>query len=225
MRAIILAAICMTALAGCHSSSTTVSFTPAALKDCSPNANPPAVIDVHWDASKANPKGGVVVRVTNDKTPVRTGVFGGAPGTPWTAGNASGSATTGEWVFAGTTFFVTEAASGDVLARFLVRAREVQESVSLLLQLLDDAGADEIVSDEPLRIRPNASGLGLVEGWRGTIAQRVEVSPDKRVSRLKIVDPSFFNWPALPVSLVDTIVPDFPLVNKSFNLSYAGNDL
>lgn len=120
---------------------------------------------------------------------------------------------------------VVSETTGDVLARFLVRAREVQESVSLLLQLLDDAGAGEIVSDEPLRFRPGAFGLGLVEGWRGTIAQRVEFSPDKRVRRLKIVDPSFFNWPALPVSLVDTIVPDFPLVNKSFNLSYAGNDL
>ena len=45
------------------------------------------------------------------------------------------------------------------------------------------------------------------------------------ISRLKIVDPSFLNWPALPVALADTIVPDFPLANKSFNLSYAGNDL
>jgi Ni,Fe-hydrogenase III large subunit len=45
------------------------------------------------------------------------------------------------------------------------------------------------------------------------------------LARVKIVGPSFFNWPALPVALTDTIVPDFPLTNKSFNLSYAGNDL
>jgi Ni,Fe-hydrogenase III large subunit len=45
------------------------------------------------------------------------------------------------------------------------------------------------------------------------------------LTRVKIVDPSFFNWPALSTSLHDTIVPDFPLANKSFNLSYAGNDL
>ena len=119
---------------------------------------------------------------------------------------------------------VTET-GGDVLARFLVRAREIQESVALLRHLIDAAGSGEIASAEPPQIRPGASGLGLVEGWRGTIAQRVEISPDRRVRRLKIVDPSFFNWPALPVALVDTIVPDFPLVNKSFNLSYAGNDL
>ena len=53
---------------------------------------------------------------------------------------------------------------------------------------------------------------------------RVELV-EGRVTRLKIVDPSFLNWPAVAVALVDTIVPDFPLVNKSFNLSYAGNDL
>ena len=69
------------------------------------------------------------------------------------------------------------------------------------------------------------TGLGLVEGWRGTIVHRVELDAAGSVSRVKIVDPTFFNWPALPVALADTIVPDFPLVNKSFNHSYAGNDL
>jgi Ni,Fe-hydrogenase III large subunit len=64
-----------------------------------------------------------------------------------------------------------------------------------------------------------------VEGWRGTICHRVELDRDGNLSRVKIVDPSFFNWPALPIALSDTIVPDFPLVNKSFNLSYSGNDL
>ena len=54
---------------------------------------------------------------------------------------------------------------------------------------------------------------------------RVEIGPDQRLTRIKVVDPSFFNWPALPVAIAGTIVPDFPLANKSFNLSYAGNDL
>jgi Ni,Fe-hydrogenase III large subunit len=54
---------------------------------------------------------------------------------------------------------------------------------------------------------------------------RVELGPDGRLSRVAVVDPSFLNWPALPVALADTIVPDFPLANKSFGLSYAGNDL
>ena len=69
------------------------------------------------------------------------------------------------------------------------------------------------------------SGVGIVEGWRGVIVHRVEVEDTGCLARVKVVDPSFFNWPALPVSLADTIVPDFPLANKSFNLSYAGNDL
>jgi Ni,Fe-hydrogenase III large subunit len=69
------------------------------------------------------------------------------------------------------------------------------------------------------------SGLGVVEGWRGTIVHRVEIDSNGRLSRVKIVDPSFMNWPALPICLAETIIPDFPLANKSFNLSYAGNDL
>ncbi len=67
--------------------------------------------------------------------------------------------------------------------------------------------------------------MGIAEGWRGTITHRVEIAPGGQLTRVKIVDPSFFNWPALPIALADTIVPDFPLTNKSFNLSYAGNDL
>ena len=69
------------------------------------------------------------------------------------------------------------------------------------------------------------AGLGIVEAWRGTLVHRVELGADGTLSRVKVVDPSFFNWPALPVALKDTIVPDFPLANKSFNQSYAGNDL
>ena len=64
-----------------------------------------------------------------------------------------------------------------------------------------------------------------MEGWRGSVVHRIEVDGSGRLARVKVVDPSFFNWPALSVALADTIVPDFPLANKSFNLSYAGNDL
>ena len=70
----------------------------------------------------------------------------------------------------------------------------------------------------------SGSGVGIAEGWRGVIVHRVELE-DGLLAHVKIVDPSFVNWPALPVSLANTIVPDFPLANKSFNLSYAGNDL
>jgi Ni,Fe-hydrogenase III large subunit len=68
-------------------------------------------------------------------------------------------------------------------------------------------------------------GHGIAEGWRGTIVHRVELAPAGTLDRIKIVDPSFFNWPALPVALTGAILPDFPLANKSLDLSYAGNDL
>jgi Ni,Fe-hydrogenase III large subunit len=65
--------------------------------------------------------------------------------------------------------------------------------------------------------------VGIVEGWRGTITHRIELAPDGTLTRTKIVDPSFFNWPALPAVLADTIVADFPLVNKSEAYSGAIN--
>ncbi|MFI9387735.1 NADH-quinone oxidoreductase subunit C [Kutzneria sp. NPDC052558] len=110
---------------------------------------------------------------------------------------------------------------GDVMSRFLVRAGEIQESIATIIALLHDARD----RDDTPPSAVSGSGVGIVEGWRGTIVHRVELAADGALRRVKIVDPSFVNWPALPVALADTIVPDFPLVNKSFNLSYAGNDL
>jgi Ni,Fe-hydrogenase III large subunit len=115
--------------------------------------------------------------------------------------------------------------SGDVMSRFQIRVAEIDSSTMIINELLGVLQPG--VYRSPIVARGKAgSGTGLVEGWRGTIAHRVEVGGDGSLSRVKIVDPSFFNWPALPVALAgDTIVPDFPLTNKSFNLSYAGNDL
>lgn len=116
---------------------------------------------------------------------------------------------------------------GDVLARFTVRAEEITASIRLItghVARLDGYRGASETGLSPTCGRPR-SGVGIVEGWRGTLVHRVEVGGDGRLTRVKIVDPSFFNWPALPVALADTIVPDFPLANKSFNLSYAGNDL
>lgn len=118
---------------------------------------------------------------------------------------------------------------GDVLARFQQRVDEIDASFTVLDTLC------RTVSPGVMRSRSGStprgpgqqmvSGVGIVEAWRGTIVHRVDIGADRQVTRNKIVDPSWFNWPALPVALADTIVPDFPLVNKSFNLSYAGNDL
>ena len=115
--------------------------------------------------------------------------------------------------------------TGDVLGRFLVRCDEVGASLALLGDYVDRDGPLAAHGPHPERDGNGGSGAGIVEGWRGTIVHRVEVDPTGRLRRVKVVDPSFFNWPALSVALADTIVPDFPLANKSFNLSYAGNDL
>ncbi|MGH3392089.1 MAG: NADH-quinone oxidoreductase subunit C [Actinomadura sp.] len=116
--------------------------------------------------------------------------------------------------------------SGDVLARFLIRADEIDISLNLISDLSGGLNPGVITSWPPQTTprRPTA-GSGIVEGWRGTITHRIELDTNAHLTRVKIVDPSFFNWPALPAALRDTIVPDFPLTNKSFNLSYAGNDL
>lgn len=112
---------------------------------------------------------------------------------------------------------------GDVMARFTIRIEEVRASLRLVADLAGRARAlSAAATPGPHRSGP---GLGIAEGWRGSTVHRVEVSPAGTLIRCKIVDPSFLNWPALSVALADTIVPDFPLANKSFNLSYAGNDL
>lgn len=125
------------------------------------------------------------------------------------------------------------AQDGDVLGRYTVRRDEFAASVELACHLLGlpdplSAQAPRVQAGESLRtsgLLP-VSGVGIVEGWRGTIVHRIEVASSGRLTRAKVVDPSWFGWPALPVALSgDTIVPDFPLANKSFNLSYAGNDL
>ncbi|MET7768806.1 NADH-quinone oxidoreductase subunit C [Nocardia sp. NPDC005366] len=122
---------------------------------------------------------------------------------------------------------VTEvgATGGDVLARYLVRRDEFAASTALVVGLVENHTGPLRFSEDRTNVHRAGSGVGIVEGWRGTIVHRVELGDDGRITRAKIVDPSWFNWPALPVAMADTIVPDFPLVNKSFDLSYAGNDL
>ncbi|WP_006243891.1 NADH-quinone oxidoreductase subunit C [Mycolicibacterium tusciae] len=118
------------------------------------------------------------------------------------------------------------ASSGDVAARYALRRDEYAASTALACYLVDAHSGPLSDASAPASGRTGAtSGVGIVEGWRGTIVHRVETTPDHHLTRAKIVDPSWFNWPALPVAMADTIVPDFPLVNKSFNQSYAGNDL
>ena len=114
---------------------------------------------------------------------------------------------------------------GDVRARYLVRARETALIPDVLAHLATLIQGPITGTDEPGIPPGPLAGLGAVESWRGTLCHRVEIGADGTLTRVKVVDPSWFTWPALPVALADTIVPDFPLANKSFNQSYAGNDL
>jgi Ni,Fe-hydrogenase III large subunit/Ni,Fe-hydrogenase III component G len=113
--------------------------------------------------------------------------------------------------------------SGDVLARLRVRISEFEESIRLI-----EVFADKLTKSGELRISPDikgGSGLGYAEGWRGPVLYWLETSPAGLIERCKIVDSSFLNWQGLSYAVLGNIIPDFPLCNKSFNLSYSGNDL
>jgi Ni,Fe-hydrogenase III large subunit len=113
---------------------------------------------------------------------------------------------------------------GDVRARLMVRAREVEQSLGILDQAL------ATLPDSPLRTKPPAElpalsgSLGWAEGWRGPCLHWVETDARGALTRVKVTDPSFLNWPGLARAVPGNIIADFPVINKSFNLSYSGND-
>src|SRR2546422_178765 len=114
--------------------------------------------------------------------------------------------------------------TGDVWARTMVRLDEVREAARLIRATAEPR--DDGLTRAPLP--PLASGayaFGLVEAWRGPVWHWAVADGPASLARLKIVDPSFRNWPALEYAVLKNIVPDFPLCNKSFNLSYSANDL
>jgi Ni,Fe-hydrogenase III large subunit len=114
---------------------------------------------------------------------------------------------------------------GDVRARLRVRMDEIHESIRLIREIRLK------IPDGPVAVGTNGSAnrgdwaLSAVEGWRGEILYMVMAGEAGQIHRCKVRDPSFVNWPAIQWAVLGNIVPDFPLINKSFNLSYAGNDL
>ena len=116
------------------------------------------------------------------------------------------------------------ARKGDVQARSEVRFAEVFESMRLLRALLKGlpAGAIQAPLNPAAGVR---EGIGWVEGWRGEVIVALRIAEDGRLDRVHPHDPSWQNWPLLEVGILGNIVPDFPLINKSFNLSYSGQDL
>jgi len=114
--------------------------------------------------------------------------------------------------------------AGDVWARTMVRLDEARESVRLIAALL--ASLPESAATVPLGpLPPGEHATVVVEGWRGPIWYWVLAGGATSLARVKVADPSCRNWPALEYAVLKNIVPDFPLCNKSFNLSYSGNDL
>ena len=113
--------------------------------------------------------------------------------------------------------------SGDVASRALVRFGEIKESLHLIGCILRDMPQGDLRCD--VRSAPNRHGFGWIEGWRGDILVALETGENGKIRRCHCHDPSWQNWPALEHAIIDNIVPDFPLINKSFNLSYAGPDL
>ena len=111
---------------------------------------------------------------------------------------------------------------GDVLARLIVRLEEVRESTSIIMQAMEMLGPEEVRTE--LIMTPDYEGLSMVESPRGELVHALHIQ-DGKVLRHMVKDPSFQNWPALEIAVLGNIVPDFPLINKSFNLSYSGNDL
>lgn len=113
--------------------------------------------------------------------------------------------------------------NGDVAARALVRFTEINESLHLIRKIINNLPQDSIRAD--VRSEPDKRGFGWIEGWRGDILVALETGSDGKIRHCHCHDPSWQNWPALEHAIIDNIVPDFPLINKSFNLSYAGPDL
>ena len=111
---------------------------------------------------------------------------------------------------------------GDVRARLMVRAREVEQSLSILFQVLDALPDTPLVAPLPDRLPASASALGWAEAWRGPCTHWIATDERGEVARVKVTDPSFLNWPGLAHAVPGNIVPDFPVINKSFNLSYSG---
>ena len=116
-------------------------------------------------------------------------------------------------------------ATGDVYARAMVRWLEAQQSLRFLEEHLPALPAGETRIEPGARRHPDALAVGLAEGWRGETAHVVVTDATGKTAEYRVTDPSLHNWPGLAMAMRGGAISDFPLCNKSFNLSYAGHDL
>lgn len=115
--------------------------------------------------------------------------------------------------------------SGDVFARAYIRYIEIRKSIAFIYELLDNLPQGIIMKPIEMPLSPNSMTVSMVEGWRGETVHALITDKEGNITRYKIKDPSFHNWFGLALAVRENGVSDFPLVNKSFNLSYCGNDL
>ncbi len=117
--------------------------------------------------------------------------------------------------------------SGDVLARAMLRKMEVEQSINIIRELMKHISDNQLIEKPNYKqsLRPSTFSISLIEGWRGEICHTAITDEKGDIYHYKIKDPSFHNWFALALSVRDQEISDFPLCNKSFNLSYCGNDL
>jgi Ni,Fe-hydrogenase III large subunit len=114
---------------------------------------------------------------------------------------------------------------GDVRARMRVRLDEIHESIRLIRDIKRGIPQGSVLTPSSGVPAPGTWAFSAVEGWRGEILYVVMAGDAGQIHRCKVRDPSFVSWPAIQWAVIGNIIPDFPLINKSFNLSYAGNDL
>lgn len=117
---------------------------------------------------------------------------------------------------------------GDVNSRFKLRYKEIKESLSIIRKIfieLKKLNNEELLNSQIHTNTPDAFVISIVEGWRGEIVHIAMTDNTGKISKYKIKDPSFNNWYGLALAVRNNGISDFPLCNKSFNLSYTGNDL
>jgi Ni,Fe-hydrogenase III large subunit len=115
--------------------------------------------------------------------------------------------------------------SGDVFARAFVRWLEIQRAIDFIRIQVDSLPAGATIVPVAQASRPNALVVTLVEGWRGEVVHVAATDDRGAIAHYKVIDPSFHNWMGLAMALRNQEISDFPLCNKSFNLSYCGHDL
>jgi Ni,Fe-hydrogenase III large subunit len=114
---------------------------------------------------------------------------------------------------------------GDVYSRVQLRKEEVLQSIRYIRKLLTQIPSTAKAGDRSLILKPGSFALSLTEGWRGEICHAAVTDSNGDLLVYKIKDPSFHNWLALALAVRNNEISDFPVSNKSFNLSYCGHDL